>query len=211
MSRAPYTGAVVGGRGGAIGVRAAAAVVAALLAWSMAAPAAAHHRTRLAPQPLSAADAVAINAVPGSCPGSADGSFGAPLVMTGEFGTDVEGGYVLLPFDVPVGTTAVRVKYCHDQPEAPTNAQIKHVLDLGLYDARGSDGFFDEDEFRGWGGSSHPDVTVSPNGFSSEAQYLASPRGHVHGRTTRGFEPGAIPPGEWAVELGVAAVASQTE
>ena len=150
-------------------------------------------------------------AVPGSCPGNADASFGTPLVMTGEFGTESEGAYVLLPFDVPAGTTAVRVKYCHDQPEAPTNAQIKHVLDLGLYDTRGADGFFDEDEFRGWGGSSHPDVTVSPNGFSSEAQYLASPRGHVHGRTTRGFEPGAVPAGEWAVELGVAAVASQTE
>ena len=54
-------------------------------------------------------------------------------------------------------------------------------------------------------------MTVSPNGFSSEAQYLASPRGHVHGRTTRGFEPGPIPAGEWAVELGVAAVASQIE
>ena len=60
----------------------------------------------------------------------------AARVMTGEFGTELEGGYVLLPFDVPAGTTAVRVRYCHDQPEAPTNAQIKHVLDLGLYDAR---------------------------------------------------------------------------
>jgi hypothetical protein len=131
--------------------------------------------------------------------------------MTGEFGTEMERAYILLPFDVPAGTTAVRVKYCHDQPEAPTNSQIKHVLDIGLYDARGPDGFFDEDEFRGWGGSSHPDVTVSPNGFSTQAQYLASPRGHVHGRTTRGFEPGPVPAGEWAVELGVAAVASQAE
>ena len=58
--------------------------------------------------------------------------------MTGEFGTELEGAYVLLPFDVPTGTTAVRVKYCHDQPEAPTNSQIKHVLDIGLYDTRGA-------------------------------------------------------------------------
>ena len=77
---------------------------------------------------------------PGSCPGNADASFGPPPVMTGEFGTETEGAYVLLPFDVPAGTTAVRVHYCHDQPEAPTNARIKHVLDLGLYDARGPDG-----------------------------------------------------------------------
>jgi hypothetical protein len=67
------------------------------------------------------------------------------------------------------------------------------------------------DEFRGWGGSSHPDVTVSPAGFSSEEQYLARPKGHVPDRTTRGFRPGPIEPGRWAVELGVAAVVSQLE
>ena len=49
------------------------------------------------------------------------------------------------------------------------------------------------DEFRGWGGSSHPDVTVSPNGFSSDAAYLANPRLHRQGKTTRGFEPGTCP------------------
>ena len=31
-------------------------------------------------------------------------------------------------------------------------------------------------EFRGWGGSSHPDVIVSPEGFKSEAEYVANPR-----------------------------------
>ena len=46
----------------------------------------------------------------------------------------------MLPFDVPAGTTAVRVRYCHDQPEAPTNARIKHVLDLGLWHARPAPG-----------------------------------------------------------------------
>ena len=118
----------------------------------------------------------------------------------------------MLPFDVPAGTTAVRVRYCHDQPEAPTNARIKHVLDLGLCDARPAPGvLWGEPEFRGWGGSSHPDVTVSRNGFSSEAEYLANPRLHRQGHTTRGFRPGPIPAGEWAVELGVAAVASQAE
>jgi hypothetical protein len=193
-------------------VRGARAVIALLFMLAVpVSPAAAHHGFDVAPLPLTGAAAAAAALAPGSCPGNADSSFAPPLVMTGEFGTELEGSYVLLPFDVPAGTTAVRVRYCHDQPDAPTNAQIKHVLDLGIYDTRGPDGFFDEDEFRGWGGSSHSDVTVSPNGFSSEAQYLASPKGHVHGRTTRGFEPGAIPAGQWAVELGVAAVASQTE
>ena len=89
----------------------------------------------------------------------------------------------MLPFVVPAGTTAVRVRYCHDQPEAPTNARIKHVLDLGPVTrrARRSGAPWAEPEFRGWGGSSHPDVTVSRNGFSSEA---AVPR-----------EPEAPPPG----------------
>ena len=61
-------------------------------------------------------------------------------------------------------------------------------------------------EFRGWGGSSHPDVTCRNEGFSTEAQYLASPRVDVPGKTTRGFIPGPIKPGQWAAELGVAAV-----
>jgi hypothetical protein len=54
-------------------------------------------------------------------------------------------------------------------------------------------------------------VTLSAQGFSTEAQYLAKPKGHVPGRTTRGFKPGAIEPGQWAAELGAAAIASQEE
>jgi hypothetical protein len=66
------------------------------------------------------------------------------------------------------------------------------------------------DEFRGWGGSSHPDVTVSPEGFSTEAQYTAKPRVEAPGKTTRAFRPGPIKAGQWAVELGVAGVVGQT-
>ncbi len=139
---------------------------------------------------------------------------GAPItpdrVVTGDFGTDLMRSYVFVPFDVPAGTTAVRVKYCYDRPDL--NPQLNHTIDLGLYEPR-VDGIgpWGPDEFRGWGGSSHPDVTVSPAGFSSEEQYRASPKGHVPGRTTRGFRPGPIQSGRWAVELGVAAVVSQLE
>ena len=46
---------------------------------------------------------------------------------------------MLVPFDVPAGTTAVRVKYCFDQPEVPT-PNVRHTLDLGLYEPlRGGD------------------------------------------------------------------------
>ena len=144
-------------------------------------------------------------APPTSCPGD---SIKPTKAITGEFGTDLEGGFVMVPFDVPAGTTQVRVKYCFDQPESPTNAQVKHTLDLGLYEPRDrTDLPWGLDEFRGWGGSSHPDVTLTAEGFSSEADR----RKHVPGKTTRAFKPGAIEPGEWAAELGVAAVASREE
>lgn len=143
-----------------------------------------------------------------SCPG-------APItptrVISGSFGTEQARTYVMIPFDVPDGTTAVRVKYCYDKPELPV-AQTNHTIDLGLYQARALPGeLWGEGEFRGWGGSSHPDVTVSPEGFSTEEQYKADPKGHVPGRTTRGFLPGPISAGEWAVELGVAAVVGREQ
>ena len=145
----------------------------------------------------------------GTCGGAA---ITPDQVITGEFSTAQQGSYVMVPFDVPTGTTSVRVKYCYDQPEAPTSSQIRHTLDLGLYEPRADTSrTWGVPEFRGWGGSSHPDVTVSPEGFSSEAQYTASPRVEVPGKTTRAFRPGPIPAGEWAAELGVAAVASQSQ
>jgi hypothetical protein len=101
------------------------------------------------------------------------------------------------------------VKYCFDRPESGTSS---HTLDLGLYEPRpGRSRLWGVDEFRGWGGSSHPDVTVSAEGFSTAAQYTASPRIEPPGKTTRAFRPGRIKPGRWAVELGVAAVIPQSE
>jgi hypothetical protein len=132
--------------------------------------------------------------------------------VTGTFETAQVGSYVLVPFDVPEGTTSVRVKYCYDQPESPTSSQVKHTLDLGLYHARPAPGaLWGESEFRGWGGSSHPDVVISPEGFSTEEEYVGAPRKPVSGKTTRGYLPGPIPAGEWAAELGVAYVASQSQ
>lgn len=136
---------------------------------------------------------------------------GAPMpdpdrVITGEFASDLEKSYVLVPFDVPAQVdaspvTAVRVKYCYDQPELPTDALFKNVLDLGLYEPRADPSKpWGRPEFRGWGGSSHPDVTLAADGFEAE-----------DGATTKAFLPGPAPAGEWAVELGTAAIASQLE
>jgi hypothetical protein len=132
-------------------------------------------------------------------------------IVEGSFDHGLQGATVMVPFTVPPGTTSVRVKYCWDSPEGPTPGGSGHTIDLGLWQARPSGGSWGVREFRGWGGSSHPDVTVTPQGFSTEAEYLASPKGHVPGRTTRGFLPGPIPPGEWAAELGVAAVVPADE
>ena len=144
-------------------------------------------------------------AIPARCGGDA---IKPTQTITGEFASNLEGSYVMVPFDVPAGTTQVRVKYCFDQPEGPTNSQVKHTLDLGLYEPRERTGTaWGLDEFRGWGGSSHPDVTLTAEGFSSEADR----RKHVPGKTTRAFKPGPIEPGQWAAELGVAAVATQDE
>jgi len=126
-------------------------------------------------------------------------------VVTGSFGDELEGGYVFVPFNVPAevggaAVTALRVKYCYDQPDMPT-AQVNHTLDLGLYEPRAdTTAPWGVEEFRGWGGSSHPDVTLSADGFEA-----------ADGATTRAFLPGNTPAGEWAAELGVAAVASETE
>lgn len=129
-----------------------------------------------------------------ACPGAA---IDPSVVVTGAFPEALTGSYVMVPFAVPPGTTQVRVKYCWESGS---------TVDLGIWSARDGEIPWAEPQFRGWGGSSHPDVAVSPQGFSSEAQYLAAPRGYVPGRTTRGFLPGPIPPGTWAAELGVAFV-----
>jgi hypothetical protein len=155
-------------------------------------------------------------AAPSPCP--ADPADRHPMrapdrVITGEFSSAQQGSYVMLPFRVPRGIDAVRVRYCYDQPDQkPPGSPIGNTLDLGLYEARsGPRDVWDGDEFRGWGGSSHPDVTVSPNGFSGTGAYIAHPKTHVLGRTTRGFRPGSIPAGQWAVELGVASVTPQSQ
>lgn len=124
--------------------------------------------------------------------------------IEGSFPSSLQGSYVLLPFQVPQGTTAVRVKYCYDAADGPLASQAKNTLDLGIYDARRTADVWGEREFRGWGGSSHPDVTISPEGF-------APVRGHVPGKTSRGFEPGPIPAGEWAVELGAGGIVPQAQ
>jgi hypothetical protein len=50
---------------------------------------------------------------PASCPGD---PINPTHVVTGQFDSSLQGSFVDLPFDVPAGTTAVRVRYCYDPP-----------------------------------------------------------------------------------------------
>ena len=157
--------------------------------------------------------AAAHAAAPAACPGA---SITPDRVITGEFDQSLQGDYVMVPFDVPAGTTQVRVKYCYDQPDnrVPGNPVVQpgNTLDMGIYEPR-RDGHdvWGVDEFRGWGGSSHPDVQITPQGFTSEDFYEHNTHGNQPGLTTRGFVPGPIPGGQWAVELGLASITPQTQ
>ncbi len=147
------------------------------------------------------------------CPGGgiddADPGPRPDRVVTGTFTDEVQGGYVFLPFRVARDTTAIRVKYCYEQTGNAADDQDRSTLDLGLYEPRADGrGPWGTAEFRGWGGSSHPDVILSREGFTSNRQYATDPEQQVPGKTTRAFLPGRLPPGRWAAELGVAAVAS---
>jgi hypothetical protein len=130
----------------------------------------------------------------GAAPPESCGEGPPSKVVTGTFTDEVEGSYVFVPFRVRTGTTRENVRLCYDQPESPTSSEVRHTIDLGLYEPRGvGDRLWDADEFRGWGGSSRPDAFVTRED------------------ATLGFLPGRIRPGRWAAELGVAAVAGQDE
>lgn len=159
--------------------------------------------------PLAAPDGPRKVAAPASCEGDGD-PFSPDQVINGALDEELEGSYVFLPFEVPAGTTSLRIRYCFDEPETPTTQVEDHTLDLGLYEPRqDASEPWGPAEFRGWGGSSHPDVILSPQGFTSAAEYDADPKDQVPGRTTRAFLPGPISAGQWAVELGLASIVSQ--
>lgn len=143
--------------------------------------------------------------VPERCPGA---PIRADRVMTGEVGVELQSSFVLAGFEVPEGTTGLHVRYCFDQPEAPTGA-ASNTLDLGLYQPPQETGkLWGADEFRGWGGSELRDVTISPRGYSSEESYARDRKAAEPGTTSRAYLPGPIPPGRWAAELGLAALIS---
>ncbi|HEX5910876.1 MAG TPA: hypothetical protein VFY44_10300, partial [Thermoleophilaceae bacterium] len=106
-------------------------------------------------------------AVPASAaPPSSCGLPGPDQATTGGFDAARQGSFVFVPFDVPAGTTQVRVAYCWDGSQGTSD----HTLDLGVYQARGDARRpWGGANFRGWGGSGYRDVTITPQGFGTDA------------------------------------------
>ena len=115
------------------------------------------------------------------------------------------------PFDVPGRHDAGAGQVLLRPARGPTAGAAAHARPRPVRAARDGDGC-GEREFRGWGGSSHPDVTVTPQGFSTEAEYLRRARRATCPAARRAAScPGPIPAGRWAAELGVAAVVAAGE
>lgn len=122
-------------------------------------------------------------------PGSADPPVcepGETLKLVGDLVATQAKTYLLVPFEVPDGVTRVEVGYTWDPLEDTT-------LDLGLWDADGTEG---PDGFRGWGGSRQGrlDKGMDPIWVQADS-------------ADRAFTPGAVEPGIWNVELGLAEIA----
>jgi hypothetical protein len=93
---------------------------------------------------------------------------------------------MLIPFQVPPGASILEIQYTY------TGAQDKesNVVDLGLFDARGSQ-FLSAEGFRGWSGSARSALVLTP----AEA--------------TPGYLPGPLYPGTWHIVLGLYRIAAE--
>ena len=120
---------------------------------------------------------------------------GHPVTYTGEVASGQARSYLVRPFTVAAGTTRVEATYdwADKQPALPNNPITQTVFDLGVWDQHG---YRSVDGFRGWSGSRAGRVsTGQPPVFIQ--QDVAQ----------RGYRPGPIQPGQWWLELGIAAVA----
>jgi len=145
-------------------------------------------------------------------PGSADPTMdGTALDVQGDLLPARTGGYLQIPFDVPSGTKAIRVRYSYDNQSDTCSGSQSNTLDMGVYGPRtnASDPAWEQSDRRGWSGSAVRDLAIAENGFTDEATYgttNATRKAYVSGYSTRAYQPGPIPAGTWAVEIGIAYV-----
>ena len=116
------------------------------------------------------------------------------IELTGSAASGDAKTYRMLPFDVQPGTGRIELHYrWADKPGLPSTPLTSTTFDLGLWD---QNGYRSDAGFRGWGGSRQ--------GRSAEAPVFVQ-----QDAADRGFVAGAIEPGVWYADLGIAAVAPQ--
>lgn len=143
-------------------------------------------------------------------PGSMDSSMNPiPLIdVTGHIPQSLNGDYVQIPFDVPADVTAIQIRYAYDQPGATSNdpgicGSGPNTLDMGVYQPQqAGETYWTQADSRGWSGSAVKNIAISEDGFNSDSAYNASRKAFFPGYTTRAYQPGPMPQGRWALELG---------
>jgi hypothetical protein len=132
-------------------------------------------------------------------------SGGTTQTFEGNFGPELKGKFIQIPFDVGTGVKGMRISYCYDaSSDATAVGGIKNTtLDLGVYEPNGADPEnFTINQLRGWSGSAIKTIGIGENGPTDTATYNTSRKAYVPGNTTRAYRPGTMPEGKWAVELG---------
>ncbi len=135
------------------------------------------------------------------------GTWTTEQTFSGKVSQDKAGGYIQVPFNVPANTSAVHIRYCYQSGSGNT-------MDIGVYEPlKNGDTYWGTSERRGWSGSAVKDLAIAKNGYSPAAVYENnSPndrKKYVHGYTTRAYQAGAMPQGQWAVELGLGALVTE--
>jgi hypothetical protein len=118
--------------------------------------------------------------------GYAAGASSAPAettVVTRRYTPDdrISGRYQYVPFEVPAGTTSIRIEQSYDKADGA------NAIDLGLFEPGSTE--FGSRALRGWSGGARSEILLG--------QGTASP----------GYRAGPLPPGRWHVILGLYKVA----
>ena len=101
--------------------------------------------------------------------------------------------YRVLPFEVLPGTTRIEVGYqWADTLAIPSTPITQTVFDLGLWDPPD---YRSVENFRGWSGSRQGKLHANQSPIFVQSD-----------QASRGYRAGAVEPGVWHVELGIAAV-----
>ena len=92
--------------------------------------------------------------------------------------------YAYVPFELPEPARRLQVAYTYSAPIGSDQTEGGNVIDIGLFDPRGSE-FPGGAGFRGWSGSARREFTITPR------------------EATPGYLPGPLPAGRYEIILGL--------